>query len=501
MPDRPHIVFITTDTQGQNMVSCYGERGGVETPCIDAFARTGVLFENAFCAAPVCTPARSAWYAGRHPNRNGAWTNGQALSRDVPLLAERLATAGYRPVHLGKWHLEGGGTNGRGSADGGFSEPWYDLTRFHQACMQEGPNRFGAWNRGLDDVAFCFARRVADQAIEVLETHRDGPLFLAVEFDEPHGPYICPPPYRGHFRHSDLWRPGTPSAPGPDKPRIQQEYAAFLRAASEEADDLPAYYRLYHDCNSYVDSEIGRVLAAVERLLPEDTVVIYTSDHGDHHGAHGLCAKGPTAYDATCAVPLLIRAPGGGRGVRTPALASGVDLLPTMLELVGLTELGDRDDAGVSLAPVLRGHAATVRDEVFIEYNRFGLPHDQDDGLFPIRCIRTAEWKLVVNLLDTDELYCLSEDPEEIRNRIADPACAARRDELHDRLLAWQQSTRDPFRTPLWRQRPWRAGGTHNFEGLFTTGYRDVWKDHDFHRVPASHTEETTPWPDAPTCS
>ncbi|MFW5856884.1 MAG: sulfatase-like hydrolase/transferase [Planctomycetota bacterium] len=488
----PSIVFITTDTQGQNMVSAYGERAGVETPCLDRLAREGTLFENAFCASPVCTPARSAWYSGLHPNRNGAWTNNVTMRRGLSLLAERLDDAGYRCVHLGKWHLDGGAYNGSGEPDGGFSEPWYDLASFHREHPQEGPNRFGAWNRGLEDPAYCFGHCVADRAIETMRTHTGGPLFLAVEFDEPHGPYICPPPFHGRHAHEGVFRPATLHADRSGKPAIQQTYARFLAEGRDNPEDLPAYYRLYHDCNSYVDSEIGRVLDAVDTHLPPDTVVIFTSDHGDHHGAFGLCAKGPTMYEATCAVPLIIRSPAFGHGVRTPHLASGVDLYPTILQIAGVAPVGNptgRGDA-VSLCPVLRGEKVTLRDHVIIEYNRFGVAHDQDDGFFPIRCIRTATHKLAVNLFDRDELYDLVADPDEAENRIDDPACTTVRNELHDRLLAWQCATQDPFRGPGWTLRPWRTDRTHAFEGLFTTGYKDAWTDHDFHKPDPDRQEQ-----------
>lgn len=491
----PSIVLITTDTQARNMVCAYGDRPAVETPNLDRFAERATLFENAYCASPVCTPARGSWYTGLHPSRHGAWTNDLTLHRGETTLAERLRTAAYRCVHLGKWHLDGGGYNGHGRPDGGFEPPWFDISNFHQAHPQEGPNRFGAWNRGLDDIEYCFAHNVADRAIDVMREPGDHPLFLAVEFDEPHGPYICPPPWRGRFAYDAIDRPATMNDDLAGKPELQRQYAAFLRGGRENPDDLPAYYRLYHDCNSYVDHEIGRVLEAIDQHMPADTVVVFTSDHGDHHGAFGLCAKGPTMYESTCGVPLLIRTPDGRPGGRTASLASGVDLAPTLLDYAGAPPLAGAGHTGVSLRPVLRGEAASVRDHVIMEYHRFGLGIDAVDGLYPIRCIRTDRWKLSLNLFDRDELYDLADDADERENRIDDPACGAVRDQLHDRLLAWQDRTKDPFRCPQWKRRPWRSDATHTFQGLFTTGYKDDWPDpqHDFHAIPHDLTEPTDP--------
>jgi uncharacterized sulfatase len=104
------------------------------------------------------------------------------------------------------------------------------------------------------------------------------------------------------------------------------------------------------------------------------------------------------------------------------------------------------------------------------------VAHEEDEGLFPIRCIRTHDWKLAINLFDKDELYDLRDDPEEANNAIDDEAFADIRNELHDRILGWQKLTRDPFRGPRWQQRPWRTDVTHEFKGLFTTGWKDSWE-------------------------
>jgi len=484
---QPNIIFITTDTQGREMLSCYVDRPGVDTPSLDRMAQSGVLFENAFTSCPLCTPARGSWYSGLHPNRNGAWCNNVTMRRGVPLLPELLSAQGYRTKHLGKWHLDGGSYNGNGKADGGFDEDtWYDISNYHAETADPEatyPNRFKAWNLGIKDEKYCVGHCLADRAIDMLKTvpSQEAPLFLAVEFDEPHGPYIAPPPFRGRNPYESLYRPPTLNADMSGKPRIQQEWSSFLLKAQNNPEDLPAYYSKYYDTNSYVDYEIGRVLDAVETYCGDNTVVIFTSDHGDHLGAFGLRAKGLTMYDHTTAVPLIVRAPGmiqGGR--REKGLVSSVDIWATIMDLADVSLDGRHFGSANgytcrSLLPALRGETDTLRDDVIIEFNRFGVWHKQNEGLYPIRCIRTHEWKLAINLFDRDELYDLKNDPDEARNLIDSEDTAAIRDELHGRILAWQEETRDPFRGRCWEEREW-SSLDHEFEGLFTTGWKDEWE-------------------------
>ncbi len=478
---KPHIVFITTDTQGSDMISAYGRRPGVDTPCIDRLAEEGVLFENAFTASPVCTPARSAWFTGLYPNRNGALTNEVSIGRQVPILAEELKKVGYQTHHFGKWHLDSGAYEGRGVADGGFdSETWYDLKNFIDEVGREGANKFGAWNKGWKDESFCFAHRVADRAIAAMQGRgqEDRPGFFAIEFDEPHGPYICPPPFRDRFRQEDIEIPDTIRQDLSDKPRLQQEYSAFLAKSREDPNSLPDYYFRYYNCNSYVDYEIGRVIEEAKRALGENTLFIFTSDHGDHQGSFGLCAKGPTMYERTIKVPLVVAgALVEGKGRRVDCMTSGVDVWATVMDAAGVNPPADRAYAARSFLPVLRGVADDAgREDVIVEYNRFGQPHKQCDGFFPIRCVRTKRWKLSINLFDTDELYDLEADPQERRNLIGESAFAKTRDQLHDRILDHMEATQDLLRGPAWLRRPWREDADWPFEGLHTTGYIQEWE-------------------------
>ena len=480
---QPNIVFITTDTQGREMVSAYVDRPGVETPNIDKLAESSVVFDNCYVACPLCTPSRGAWYTGRYPNRNGAWGNEMTVGQHVPMLAELLNEQGYDAYHVGKWHLDGAGYNGSGSSDGGFDpEVWYDLSQFYDEVGHEGVNRFGGWSKGFEDIEFCYGHRVADKAINVLQRTHEKPFFLAVEFDEPHGPYICPEPYYGRNSRDNIYIPPTFMADMSNKPKLQQEYATYLADLRKTPDTYPGYYPLYYDCNSYVDYEIGRVIEAVEKHCPPDTVIIYTSDHGDHLGAFGLGAKGPTMYDHTTRVPLIIRAPHlTDMSRREYGLVSSVDIPATILDIAGLSITEDHRFASQngyawqSLTPILSSELECMRDAVFIEYNRFGKQFEQVEGLYPMRCVVTDDWKLSVNLFDTDELYDRQNDPHEAHNLIDDEHLQAVRVDLHERILSWQKQIHDVFRGPQWGYRAWRPDYEHSFEGLTTTGYKDEW--------------------------
>ena len=448
------IVFLMTDTQRWDMVGCYGNPE-MRTPCLDRLASQGLRFERAYTCQPVCGPARAALFTGTWPHGNGGWANSLALGANVRTIGQRLRDAGLHTAYLGKWHLDCSDYFGLGRCPDGWDPSyWYDMRNYLEELTPEERRFSRQALRGRDvEAEFTFGHRCSNRAIDFLARHGAEEFLLVVSYDEPHGPCLCPPPYSHLF---DGYR--FPRSPNTDddlasKPSHQRAWAgAALDQAWPYPEIRPAEYL---GCNSFVDSEIGRVLEAVERHAP-DALVIYTSDHGDALGSHRIRNKGPCAYDEVARVPLLVRWPGRApAGAVCPHPVSHIDLVPTMLDAAGLPVPPSVD--GRSLLPTLADPAQRPSECVFIEFGRYEVDHDGFGGFQPLRAAFDGRLKLVVNLLCEDELYDLAEDPLEMRNRIADPALAAARDRLHDRLLDWMNATRDPFRGYWWERRPWRT--------------------------------------------
>jgi len=434
-----NFVFIMTDTQDRDMVGAYGN-AAVDTPNLDRLAETGIRFNRAYTSCPLCTPARGAIFTGLHPQVNGAWCNNIAPHSHVPVMGTIFRSHGYRAGYTGKWHLDGSAYFGDGTPAGGFEPDWWYDGKCYAADI--GRDMFDKYRRchtaeRLREAGFCaeniWGHRVADRGIEFLESVGDEPFVLAVSFDEPHGPCVAPPEYWEKFSPGDIPRRANFNAPLDHKPALQQ---VQRRQIGEMLwDDVAAGHVKRFGCNSYIDREIGRVIDAVERTCGDDTMIIYTSDHGD--------------------IPLIIRAPGGPRGAVSDSVVSHVDILPTMLDLAGCDCPPSLQ--GVSLAPVLADPTARPRDLALINFHRFAINHDKFGEFYPIRCVTDGRYKLAVNLFETDEFYDLAEDPCEMTNRIDSAACADIRDRLHDALLAEMDRIRDPFRSFRWGDRAWRS--------------------------------------------
>ncbi len=456
-----NFVLIMTDSQSKFMVGAYGNPK-VDTPNLDRLAADGVRFDRGYTASPLCTPARGSIFSGLCPQINGSWLNEVAPAQNIAMMGHIFRHYGFRAAYTGKWHLDGTGYFGDGVAGGGF-EPdwWYDGKQY---AAEIGPEMFSKYRNAEDaeelrEAGFVeesmWGHRVADRGIDFLEKVGDDNFVLVVSFDEPHGPCVAPPEYWESFDVDNVPMRPNFGASTETKPRLQQIQSQESPVDPESWDSYKKDLSKQYGCNAYIDREIGRVIDAVERLHGDDTVVIYTSDHGGMQGSHSLSSKGPMMYEEICNIPFIVKHPAGARGAVSSSLVSHLDIIPTMLDLAGI----ERPEAlnGISLAPILNAPEVQVRDTVMINFHRFSIGHETFGEFYPIRCIVDDRSKLAVNLFETDEFYDLVEDPYEIRNLIDDPCHANDRDRLHDALLAEMDRIRDPFRSYRWGDRAWRS--------------------------------------------
>lgn len=449
------VVFIMTDTQRWDMLSCQGDPA-MRTPCLDQLAAEGLRFDRAYTCQPVCGPARAAIFTGQWPHGNGVWANSLALGNNVRTIGRRLQDHGLHTAYIGKWHLDGADYFGLGRCPDGWDPAyWYDMRNYLEELTPEErrKSRDGSLMRRERVTAeFTFGHRCSNRAIAFLEKHGGEDFFLALSYDEPHGPCLCPNEYLE--MHRDTVLPDVPNLADDlsDKPEHQRVWAgeALTRPPARRRRPLE-----FLACNSFVDAEIGRVVAAVRRHAPE-ALVIYTSDHGDMLGSHRLHGKGPAMYEEITRIPLIACWPGhiaAGGVCHNPV--SHIDLAPTIMECVGLAPPPPLDGHGMEAT--LRDPRRRPNDCIFMEFGRYEVDHDGFGGFQPVRCACDGRHKLVINLLCADELYDLEHDPGEMKNLIAAPEHAAARDALHDRLLEWMNRARDPFRGYYWERRPWRA--------------------------------------------
>lgn len=454
MTNTRKIVVIMTDTQRWDMVNCYRETG-LKTPCIDALAASGVRFERAYTTQPVCGPARSALFTGLFPHSNGSVTNSVSLYDNVKTIGQRLRDHGFHNAYIGKWHLDGGDYFGVGRCpDGWDPQYWYDMRCYLEELTPEErlKSRSPAIMEKGVPAEFTYGHRCTNRALDFLEKNNKDDFLLVVSYDEPHDPYVCPEPYASMYKDYEFPKPDNAYDTLANKPDFQRAWEGQLPTADKAA--LKITHPRFFGCNSFIDSEIGRVVEAVDKFAP-DALIIYTSDHGDFLKSHALHGKGPAGYDEITRIPLIIRQRGAAAPGVCPHPVSHIDIVPTILTAAGIPL--PKWIEGKPLTPAISDPEARVNEAVFIEFTRYEIDHDGFGGFQPMRAVFDGRYKLCVNLLSTDELYDTFLDPGEMVNLIESPGHTAARDALHDRLLNWMNDTRDPYRGYYWERRPWRT--------------------------------------------
>ncbi len=484
-PARPNVLFLMCDQLAAGVLGCYG--GPVPTPNIDRIAAEGVRFDDATCPTPFCSPTRASIVTGTYPHAHGvvanckhipvAWPQQTGLTEEDVTTERILHRAGYATHHYGKWHLLGqtpscypdmfapGFEYTREmasrfdqvrSGDRADWMRWYNWAlpvevapEFQQAVDRLGDRWNGKWHaefitrmgRLTLPLEQDYEVRVADLAVERIRALGGEPFMLTCSFNAPHDPNVVPSPYYEAFAPADL---ELPANRGVREPRFERNWARQVVADLGEP-GLREFLRVYYGMVRLIDVQVGRILAALDRAgRTDETVIVFTADHGDMAGGHGMVWKSTNAfYDEIARVPLLIHYPARFRPQTSRLAADLVDLMPTLLSLTG--QPVPEQAQGQNLVPYLTGERepSAARPFSFSERvgrNRQGLRRvaPGTSGSF---MIRGQGWKYIRYPQGDQYLYHLAADPGETRNLAADPKHASTRKELAAELEAWLART------------------------------------------------------------
>lgn len=499
MSKPPNILLITSDQQHWNTLGCLNPE--LRTPHLDRLADQGTLFERAYCPNPTCTPTRASIVTGQYPSQHGAWSLGTKLPEHARTVGDVFDEAGYDTALIGKAHFQPlRGTDAFPSLESyptlqdlafwrSFHGPFYgfrhvELARNHTDEAHVGQH-YALWleAKGAQDwrrwfrpptgttppqqhrwnipEKFHYNTWIVERTCARLEhaKKRHRPFFLWASFFDPHPSYLVPAPWdtlydpkkltvprlvRGehdrnppHFRLTQTTKPDFSAWNEPDGHHIHG-FQSHRQNRASLARDIAVYYGM----TSLLDKGVGAILARLDELgLADDTLVVFTSDHGHLFGQHGLIAKGPFHYEDLVRVPFIVRWPGRvPAGHRSSALQSLVDLPVTFLRSAGLQP--PRTMTGVDQSATWRGVVDRARDHVVVE-NR------HQPTTLHLKTYIDRRYKLTVYWnREYGELFDLETDPGETHNLWDEPSARALKAELTRRLLFAEMG-----KEPLWMPR------------------------------------------------
>ena len=428
MADRqPNILIVMVDQLAPAFLPIHGHRL-VKAPHIAALARSGVVFDSAYCNSPLCSPSRAVFMTGRLPSNSGVYDNAAEFRADIPTYAHYLRNLGYRTVLSGKMHFCGPDqlhgfeerlTTDIYPADYGWTPDWdhprerpswyHNMSSVIEAglCVRTNQLDFD------DEVVFTAERAL----YEIVRSHDKRPFLLVASLTHPHDPFAIPERYWNLYRDEDIDMPGAAIArESLDPHSLRLRHVCAMDAQEITEGQIRNARHAYYGAISYVDDNLGTLLAALRATrLDEDTIIVFLSDHGEMLGERGLWYK-MSFSEGAARVPLVISAPGRFKPGRVAASVSLVDILPTLVDLAGedvgaLSGVAD----GRSLKPHLTGGAGHV--EVIGEYLAEGVTA-------PMVMIRRGRWKFIHCAPDPDQLFDCAADPREEANLAEDAAFA-----------------------------------------------------------------------------
>lgn len=474
-----NILLILTDQHRYDTLGCYGA-SVCRTPNIDSLAERGVRFERAYTPASPCSPARAALFTGLYPHNNHVEVNDRVLNPDVPTLASELGKAGYSLGYAGKWHVdrntvptdhgfEGKDFPGYGyPASGGIIEGlrfggWrrkplshyqeyltqhgYENPRVLKAFYGDNPGKQNQEMYALQSgtLETTFEGMVSEQTIELLRKFKGArdkeskPFFIWSNFWGPHTPCLIPEPYYSMYDPEAIPQEPSFTETWDRKPGVQELYERFWGLSSGGWESWREIVARYWGYVTMIDDLVGRILEELKALdLADNTLVVFTTDHGDMMGAHRLIEKGPFTYEQCYRLPMVAAHPGcEAAGSVCDEFVYLHDIFPTILEMAGVTP-PDVPDSQSILNNMLGRAIPTSRDSIYSEFYSQIFPFEQ-------RMLRTRTHKLVYNVSDIGELYDMINDPWEMRNLIDLPETKAVQSELLESMHSQMERLKDPL--------------------------------------------------------
>jgi len=384
--NKQNILFIMTDQQRRDTIRCYGN-DKVQTPALDSLARSGARLTSCYTTQPVCTPCRSSIITGKFPTAIDTWENKRPLKDHSTSWLRILGEAGYKTCYIGKWHL------GDGDKGPDYIDDWHGYETGWPHWMKDPKTNAKRYRPDEE----------SDYAINFMKKHKDVPFACFVSYYPPHTKKIAPEEnmklYDGVFKNRGQ--------------------------------------HMYHAMVNRIDWNVGRMLKFLDESgLADNTIVVFTSDHGENYPHRWNKHHKRLCYDQSANVPLIVRAPGVTKpGTVLTQPVSSADLCPTILDLLGFGVPGEIH--GLSMRPLLSGNVKGWREDVFIQ-NR---PIKFKDEMME-RCIVTDRWKLILNQKRPPELYdrrAKVKDSDNLYGKVDQEIV----DDLFERLSRWGKFVSD----------------------------------------------------------
>ena len=440
--NRPNFLLIQTDQLAANALSAYGNKT-VQDPNIRALADSGVVFENCYCNFPMCAPSRASMHTGRLPFSMGMYDNASEFHADIPTFCHYLRSMGYQTELSGKMHFVGPdqlhGYHKRHTteiypANFAWTVDWsqgreYRPTNLTMATVIDSGPAIRTLQMDYDDEV----EYNGIQALYDLARYKgENPFLLTISFTSPHSPFVIGQEYWDRYDHKDIESPSVPPL-GLDEMDHLSRNLHFCQARHEY--EITDEHRRtarhgYYGMISYIDDKVGRIMDTLHQTkLAEDTIVIFTSDHGEMMGERGMWFK-QHFFEWAARIPFIVRSPESFKPNRVNGNISLIDLMPTLLELAGGDTQKDLVTPihGSSLTSALEGDSSKVFNPVISEFAA-------DGSTGPSRMVKSGEWKYMWLEGKDTLLFNIDRDPNELKNLSGDDEYATTEAELQKILF------------------------------------------------------------------